>query len=50
MRVEQRCALFRSTFRMRRDPWADTAWKRLAGGQCRGERISLQPVAAAAAE
>ena len=48
--AEQRCALFRSTFRMRRDPWADTAWKRLAGGQCRGERISLQPVAAAAAE
>lgn len=44
----ERCELFRSTFRMRRDPWADQAWRRLAGGQCTGERIS--PSAPAAAE
>ena len=44
-----RCELFRTTFRMRRDPWADAAWKRLADGQCVGERIK-SPVAVAAAE
>ena len=43
-----RCELFRSTFRMRRDVWADDAWKRLAGGRCAGERIRSQAAAAAA--
>jgi hypothetical protein len=34
-----RCALFRATFRLRRDPWADEAWKRFADGRCEGERV-----------
>jgi hypothetical protein len=42
-----RCELFRSTFRMRRDAWADGAWRRLADGQCTGERIRSQAAAAA---
>lgn len=44
---QARCDLFKATFRMRRDPWADGAWRRLAGGQCAGERI--KPAAAMAA-
>jgi hypothetical protein len=43
-----RCELFRTTFRMRRDPWADAAWKRLADGQCVGERIKSSAAVAAA--
>jgi para-nitrobenzyl esterase len=48
---QQRCELFRDTFRMRRDPWADAAWKRIAGGQCAGERVSApQPMPVASGE
>lgn len=37
-----RCALFRATFRTRRDLWADAAWKRFADGRCEGERVPGQ--------
>lgn len=40
LRTEQRCALFRATFRNRRDEWADAAWRRYAESGCRGERVT----------
>jgi para-nitrobenzyl esterase len=47
----ERCELFRATFRVRRDPWADEAWQRLAGGRCEGPRVSApQPVPVASSE
>lgn len=48
--ADARCDLFRATFRMRRDPWADAAWKGFAGGQCKGERIRSAASMAAAAD
>ena len=46
--VDARCALFRATFRNRRDDWADAAWGRFAGGGCAGERVRPRAAAAAA--
>jgi hypothetical protein len=37
--ANERCELFRATFRNRGDDWADAAWRRFAGGTCRGQRV-----------
>lgn len=37
--LDDRCALFRATFRNRVDEWADGAWRRFAGGACVGQRV-----------
>lgn len=37
--VDQRCSLFKATFRNRVDEWADAAWRRFAGGACVGQRV-----------
>ncbi len=36
--VDQRCSLFRATFRNARDPAADQLWAQLSPGQCSGPR------------
>lgn len=38
---DDRCALFRATFRNRGDEWAEAAWQRFNAGQCRGDRLAL---------
>lgn len=47
--VAERCALFRATFRNRRDDWADAEWRRFAGGGCSGERVRSQAAQSVAA-
>jgi len=38
-----KCALFKSTFRNRRDLAADAAWQNFLSGRCKGPRFNLMP-------